>query len=124
MGYEPANRQTTADFLVAVTDPIARNPRRGVACIPRTASEFAEYFRNSRLAQLNRSDLLSYRAEFVDKPEKAAAYVRSAYAERHGSRIVSKYRYVVELFQGFPESCVIHPAVLTLSAYPCSSKPL
>ncbi|KAJ7599840.1 hypothetical protein C8J56DRAFT_999572 [Mycena floridula] len=28
MGYEPANRQTTADFLVAVTDPNARIPRK------------------------------------------------------------------------------------------------
>ena len=29
MGWEPANRQTTADFLVAVTDPLARTPRAG-----------------------------------------------------------------------------------------------
>jgi ATP-binding cassette subfamily G (WHITE) protein 2 (SNQ2) len=27
MGYSPANRQTTADFLVAVTDPLARIPK-------------------------------------------------------------------------------------------------
>ncbi|KAG8755116.1 hypothetical protein FRC11_006250 [Ceratobasidium sp. 423] len=29
MGWEPAPRQTTSDFLVAVTDPLARTPRAG-----------------------------------------------------------------------------------------------
>ena len=37
MGYKPAHRQTTADFLVAVTDPNARISHTGATSIPRTA---------------------------------------------------------------------------------------
>ena len=42
MGYEPKNRQTTADFLVAVTDPNGRTVREGCeGSVPRTPEEFA-----------------------------------------------------------------------------------
>jgi len=42
MGYEPASRQTTADFLVAVTDPFGRIERSDILPIaPRTAVDFA-----------------------------------------------------------------------------------
>ncbi|KAK7467568.1 ATP-binding cassette transporter snq2 [Stygiomarasmius scandens] len=54
---EPANRQTTADFLVAVTDPngrIPRSPSEHQAPLPKTAAEFAEYLRKSSFAQENR----------------------------------------------------------------------
>ncbi|KAI0649902.1 pleiotropic drug resistance ABC transporter [Trametes meyenii] len=82
MGYEPANRQTTADFLVAVTDPNGRIVRKGFEQrVPRTATEFAEYFRRSEFAALNREDMESYRNDFVGKPERVTAYRQSAKAE-------------------------------------------
>ncbi|KAF9479336.1 pleiotropic drug resistance ABC transporter [Pholiota conissans] len=81
MGYEPANRQTTADFLVAVTDPNGRIPREGFTNQPRTAAEFAEYFRKSEAGRANRAELEAYLDEFVDKPDKKQAYVQSARAE-------------------------------------------
>ena len=79
--YEPANRQTTADFLVAVTDPNARIPRAGVTNQPRTAAEFAEYFLNSKQGQQNRAELDGYLDEFVGKADKKEAYIESARAE-------------------------------------------
>ena len=79
--YEPANRQTTADFLVAVTDPNGRIPRAGVISQPRTAAEFAEYFLKSEAGKENLADLDSYLAEFVGKPSVASAYMTSARAE-------------------------------------------
>ncbi|KDQ56528.1 hypothetical protein JAAARDRAFT_47935 [Jaapia argillacea MUCL 33604] len=83
LGYEPADRQTTADFLVAVTDPNGRIPRSNVDHpVPRTSAEFAAYFKNSLAGRLNREDIESYRAEFVGKPEVATAYMESARAER------------------------------------------
>ncbi|PIL29236.1 ATP-binding cassette transporter [Ganoderma sinense ZZ0214-1] len=83
MGYEPANRQTTADFLVAVTDPNGRIVRQGYEQrVPRTAAEFADYFRKSEYAQLNASDVDAYRAEFVGKPERIAHYKSSVKLER------------------------------------------
>ena len=46
MGYEPANRQTTPDSPVAVTNPDARIIRPGFeAKVPRTAGEFAVHYR-------------------------------------------------------------------------------
>ncbi|KAI4517501.1 ABC-2 type transporter-domain-containing protein [Schizophyllum commune] len=87
MGYVPVTpRQTTADFLVSVTDPAGRVLRDGVdpASVPRTADDFAVAFKKSALGQLNRDDMASYRADFVGKAERAAKYrelVRDEHAE-------------------------------------------
>ncbi|KAF8329222.1 pleiotropic drug resistance ABC transporter [Amanita rubescens] len=81
MGYEPANRQTTSDFLVAVTDPNGRITRKGATNVPRTAIEFAEYFRKSSFAAMNRSDMASYEALYVGNEKRALEYKESARAE-------------------------------------------
>ncbi|KAF8957821.1 pleiotropic drug resistance ABC transporter [Flammula alnicola] len=81
MGYEPANRQTTADFLVAVTDPNARIPRAGFSNQPRTPAEFADYFLKSELGKANAAELDVYLNEFVGNPDKKTSYVESARAE-------------------------------------------
>ncbi|KAH9920627.1 pleiotropic drug resistance ABC transporter [Fomitopsis serialis] len=66
MGYEPANRQTTADFLVAVTDPNGRIPHPGRSLLaPRTAIE------HGAVPQL-----------YVAKPELRRAYLESVRSER------------------------------------------
>ncbi|TFK52827.1 hypothetical protein OE88DRAFT_1711701 [Heliocybe sulcata] len=83
MGYEPANRQTTADFLVAVTDPMGRAIRSGVtSAIPQTASDFAAYFQSSSFGQENARQVAEYRSRFVQSSERAEAYRFSARAER------------------------------------------
>ncbi|KAF5379148.1 hypothetical protein D9615_006042 [Tricholomella constricta] len=82
MGYEPANRQTTADFLVSVTDPRGRISRPGVLTLPRTADEFAEHFKRSPLGAANREDRELYMSQFVGKPKRASAYIESAQAEQ------------------------------------------
>ncbi|PFH49073.1 hypothetical protein AMATHDRAFT_148472 [Amanita thiersii Skay4041] len=81
MGYQPANRQTTADFLVAVTDPNGRIPRPGVAHLPRTADEFAQYFKHSQFGVSNRRDMSEYEAEYVNNEKRAMDYRESARAE-------------------------------------------
>ncbi|KDR70391.1 hypothetical protein GALMADRAFT_254847 [Galerina marginata CBS 339.88] len=85
MGYEPANRQTTADFLVAVTDPNARIPipraGMGISNQPRTAAEFAEYFLKSEHGKANREEMEVYLRSVVGNREKKAAYIESAHAE-------------------------------------------
>lgn len=78
MGYEPANRQTTADFLVAVTDPNGRIVREGFEHrAPRTAAEFADYYTRSQIAQENRADMDSYLEEHVDNDDKRKVYNKS-----------------------------------------------
>ncbi|KAG6880991.1 hypothetical protein C0993_003318 [Termitomyces sp. T159_Od127] len=81
MGYEPANRQTTSDFLVSVTDPNGRNVRSGVLSLPRTADEFAAYFKKSSFGTTNRNEMDDYSLNFVGKPNHASAYMESAQAE-------------------------------------------
>lgn len=88
MGYEPANRQTTADFLVAVTDPNGRIPRSDALNLPRTAEEFAAYFQNSAISAANKKEIEAFKAERVGKAEKVQAYNESAKAEysKHTSK--------------------------------------
>ena len=75
MGYVPANRQTTPDFLVSVTDAGGRITQPGVSRpVPRTADEFAAYFKRSEFNRLNQQDMETYLKEFVGKPERADAY--------------------------------------------------
>ena len=79
--YEPANRQTTPDFLVAVTDPNARTLLVGLLNQPRTAIEFAEYFQKSPQGRANKAEIDGYLGQFVGNNEKKAAYIQSVRAE-------------------------------------------
>ncbi|KAG6901006.1 hypothetical protein C0995_002576 [Termitomyces sp. Mi166 len=81
MGYEPANRQTTSDFLVSVTDPNGRIVRPGVMSLPRTAGEFAKYFKKSSFGIANRNEIDDYTLQLVGKPDGALAYKESSQAE-------------------------------------------
>lgn len=48
MGFECPPRQSTAEFLTAMTDPIGRFPKKGCEFkVPRTAEEFEAYWHNS-----------------------------------------------------------------------------
>ena len=82
MGYEPANRQTTADFLVGITHGPSRTPRMGFESrVPRSPVEFAEYFVKSPLGQQNSREVKNqlYNTPFE---EKMSTYKASARAER------------------------------------------
>jgi ATP-binding cassette subfamily G (WHITE) protein 2 (SNQ2) len=97
MGYQPANRQTTPDFLVAVTDPNARIVREGYEnLVPRTADEFVDHYRKSNIWQVNQEDMDAYLHEFVGKPQRASAYMESARAE-HATTSKKKSAYVISI---------------------------
>ena len=97
MGYEPANRQTTADFLVAVTDSIGRNERTNLLSIPpRTAMDFVAHFQESTMGQVNRDDVDSYRTEFVGHKKRATIYLESVRAE-HSEHTRRKSAYTISI---------------------------
>ncbi|KAF5330166.1 hypothetical protein D9611_010635 [Ephemerocybe angulata] len=81
MGYEPANRQTTPDFLLSVTDSGARIPRAGMSTQPRTADEFAQYFKTSKAGRENAQEVDQYISVYAGNTESAKAYAQSARAE-------------------------------------------
>ena len=97
MGYQPANRQTTPDFLVAITDPNTRIAREGYESrVPRTADEFADHYRKSNVWQINQVDMDAYCMESVRKPQHASAYMESARAE-HAATSNKKSSYVTSI---------------------------
>ncbi|THH12068.1 hypothetical protein EW145_g234 [Phellinidium pouzarii] len=110
MGWEPANRQTTADFLVAVTDPNGRIIRPGFEHrAPRTADEMVAYFQKHPLCSENRADIANFLAENVisehddklssvpprtisEREDKRKSYMQSAHAEQaKHTRLSSPY---------------------------------
>ncbi|EIN12917.1 hypothetical protein PUNSTDRAFT_82390 [Punctularia strigosozonata HHB-11173 SS5] len=98
LGFRPHNRQTTADFLVSVTDPNGRELQENITTpIPLTATDMAAAFKRSELSQLNEKDIESYRAEFTGKPERSAAYKTSARAE-HAKRTRKASPYTITVF--------------------------
>jgi ATP-binding cassette, subfamily G (WHITE), member 2, SNQ2 len=65
-----------------VTDPTARIVRDNFkGRVPQTPAEFASAFLASGAAIENRTDMDSYRNEFVGKPERALAYRQSVTAD-------------------------------------------
>ncbi|KAG0695928.1 P-loop containing nucleoside triphosphate hydrolase protein [Suillus ampliporus] len=86
MGFEPQNRQTTPDFLVAVTDPNGRKIRPGYeGFVPRTSEELASRFRASDLSRQNQTMVEQYREHYVDNHERKQAYLSSVAAESANS---------------------------------------
>ncbi|KAF9555317.1 pleiotropic drug resistance ABC transporter [Agrocybe pediades] len=86
LGYEPAHRQTTSDFLVAVTDPNARIPRKIDSPIPRTCSEFAYAYLNSYSGQRNMEEIASYRSSSSADVSRREGYTKSAREEHEAQR--------------------------------------
>lgn len=82
MGYEPAHRQTSADFLVSVTDPPSRIVRKGYEMrVPRLPSEFAAYFLDSNLGRRN-SESTRRRFEELAHQNNVEDYEASVRGER------------------------------------------
>ncbi|KAJ7707403.1 P-loop containing nucleoside triphosphate hydrolase protein [Mycena rosella] len=99
LGYVPqAERQTTPDFLVSVTDPAGRVVRPGLTpaedqARPRTSAELAEHFLASPMMADNLDDINAYNEECAPGlKERVQQYKRSAQAEHaNGTRRASPY---------------------------------
>ncbi|KAG1869109.1 ABC-2 type transporter-domain-containing protein [Suillus tomentosus] len=96
MGFEPQNRQTTPDFLVAVTDPHGRKIRPGYeSSVPRTAEELASFFMTSDLGRQNQEAIERRREQWVGNHEHKQAYMASVAAEHANTSSV----YMTSTFQ-------------------------
>ncbi|RLV96492.1 Protein SNQ2 [Spathaspora sp. JA1] len=92
MGWECPPRQTTAEFLTAITDPIGRYPRKGFENkVPQTAEEFEAYWLNSSEYKQLLQGIAEYNAE-VNEDETRQYYYESLKQEKmKGSRLKSIY---------------------------------
>ncbi|KAF7374594.1 Brefeldin A resistance protein [Mycena sanguinolenta] len=99
LGYQPqAERQTTPDFIVSVTDPVGRVVRPGLTPVedqarPRTSAELAQRFLESELMAQNLEDINNYKLECAPgSTDRIEKYKRSAEAEHaKGTRRSSPY---------------------------------
>ncbi|KAF9434230.1 hypothetical protein BGZ76_008355 [Entomortierella beljakovae] len=67
LGFECPARQTTADFLTAVTDSYERKARRGFeGRIPHTPKQFEDTFRSSHYYEDNEKDRITYQSSVSD----------------------------------------------------------
>lgn len=97
MGWEPQPRQTSADFLVACTDPKGRFKRENFdGHIPQTADEFVEHWNKSELGKRNVHEVEEQLRIAVpgQQNDKVDAFRASAHAE-HVKRASKKSPYLI-----------------------------
>ena len=89
IGYLPYDRQTMSDFLVAVTDPTARQINPDFTEVPQTPEEMAAAFRMSKIGQANIAEVDAYMAEMENKShDEMLAHMNMTRGQR--TRRVSK----------------------------------
>ncbi|KAH7320724.1 ABC-2 type transporter [Stachybotrys elegans] len=95
MGWECPQRQTTGDFLTAITNPGERKPRPGMEqSVPRTAEEFERYWHRSTEYWELADEIEEHRQEFpVDPHGETAINLRMNKIDRQakGARTTSPY---------------------------------
>ena len=97
MGWSCPPRQTTADFLTAVTNPKERKPREGYENrVPRTAEEFERYWQQSEAFKAMQAEI-----EEVEELNPPAGEVmqelREAHRQAQAKRVPSKSPYTISL---------------------------
>ncbi|CAH6720308.1 pleiotropic ABC efflux transporter of multiple drugs Cdr1p [[Candida] jaroonii] len=112
MGYQCAERQTTADFLTSLSNPAERIVKQGYEKrVPRTPIEFYQYWRNSSLRQ----DLLTEIDQYL-----RVAPENNDIKENHRAKQSTKSRpaspYVVSY--GMQVKYILHRNWLRLKADP------
>ncbi|KAH8110884.1 P-loop containing nucleoside triphosphate hydrolase protein [Phellopilus nigrolimitatus] len=105
LGYMPHSRQTTADFLISVTDPNGRlsAPSHPLP-IPRTPDDFVHAFHKSRQGQENRYEMAAFWHEFVNRSSLQTGRVekhplRQTYTNTFGSQLylaISRRYHIVK----------------------------
>lgn len=91
MGYVKAERQTSAEFLTSVTDPMARVVKAGVAGVPETADEFAAYWKNSEEYQKLLETIDAKRAKFSSQKTAEELKINHNTIKQKGTSANSQY---------------------------------
>lgn len=99
MGWDCPKRQTTGEFLTAVTDPIGRfkSPNFENKFVPETASEFEEYWLKSPEFKRLKQEMNDYKQE-VDKDKTLELYNTSFNQEKQ-KFVRNKSIYTINYFQ-------------------------
>lgn len=97
MGWYRPPRQTAGDFLTAVTNPQERQVREGMEDkVPRTADEFAEYWKNSPQYAALKKEIAQYREQFPPGGEQEREF-REVKRFRQAKHVRPKSPYVISI---------------------------
>ncbi|KAG2364667.1 hypothetical protein BDR07DRAFT_1450169 [Suillus spraguei] len=89
MGFEPQYKQTTPNFLVAVTDPKGRKIRPGYeSFVPQTSEDLASRFKTSDLGRQNQEMIEEHQKKCVGNHERKQVYLSSVDTEHATSSTV------------------------------------
>lgn len=96
LGFEAAPRQTTADFLTAVTDPNERRFRDGCEpSAPKTPQELEAAYRASRFYTLVQQDIQTFEANIQETEHRDAREFEAAVQEGKSGTVHKKSPYTV-----------------------------
>ncbi|KAK6464612.1 ABC-2 type transporter-domain-containing protein [Scheffersomyces coipomensis] len=92
MGFECPARQSTAEFLTAVTDPNGRYPRKGWENrVPKTPKQFEEYWLNSNEYKALRQEINDYNQCIASDKTHELYYESIKQEKMKYTRMESKY---------------------------------
>lgn len=93
MGFECPPRQSTAEFLTAITDAQGRFPKKGwEQKVPKTAADFEKYWLESDAFKRVKSEIAEYKSEAGDAQVTRHNLLESIKQEKQkGLRLGSKY---------------------------------
>lgn len=96
LGYECPERQTTADFLTAVTDPVERRFRPGFEdSAPKTPEDLQAAFRASQAYRRNLEDISEYEKHLEETDYADAQRFENAVQEGKSKRVPKRSAYTV-----------------------------
>ena len=106
LGYDCPDRQTTADFLTAITDPVERRFRPGCeASAPKTAEELERVFRSSSNYQKVLQDIQDYEQYLEESNYEDARQFENTVQEEKSKRVPKKSSYTIS-FPRQVQNCV------------------
>ena len=99
IGFQPLDRQTTSDFLVACTDPVAQNVNPDFEYVPRSAKEMADAFNNSEYGRANRKEVEEYMAELDSKHAESRKEYVSVTRDQRAKHVSKRSMYMLSMPQ-------------------------
>lgn len=100
LGFKAPDRQTTADFLTAISDPNERQFREGCeASTPKTPEELEKAFRESRFQKMVEEDIKSYEAYLQETNHTDAREFEQSVREDKSRTVKKGSNYTVSFIQ-------------------------
>lgn len=100
LGFEAPDRQTTADFLTAVTDSNERKFRKGCeASTPKTPQELEQAYRESPFCARVQQEIRDYEKHIAETEHKDAKEFESAVQEGKSKTVREKSPYTVSFIR-------------------------